>query len=112
MLYQKIKLFPFPNNFFLGKENFYIKRNSFFQPSVNLKYLSDRGSSHFNINFFPITASLFLFPTYSKRRTKKKLTIPGETGEDIEKIVGYSVSPSFGVHSTFKILPMSSCFGQ
>lgn len=38
--------------------------------------------------------------------------IPEETGEDIAKIDEYVVSPSTGVHSTLKILPTSSCFGQ
>lgn len=39
-------------------------------------------------------------------------SIPGETGEDIAKMVGYSVSPKTGEHWTFKILQMSSRFGQ
>ena len=43
---------------------------------------------------------------------KQGKSIPGETGEDMTKIEGYLVSPSRGVHSTFKILFMSSCFGQ
>lgn len=48
----------------------------------------------------------YLFPM------KKIQNVPGETGEDIAKIEGYSISPNTGLHSTFKILPISSCLGQ
>lgn len=49
-------------------------------------------------------------PFKPKEITEK--CVPGETVEDIAKIDGYFVSPSRGVHSTFKILPTSSRFGQ
>lgn len=50
------------------------------------------------------------FYIYSNEKGWENL--PGETDEDIAKIGGYSISPNIGVHSTFKILPISSCLGQ
>lgn len=43
---------------------------------------------------------------------KEFFEVPAETGEDIAKTGGYSVSPKMGMHSTFRILPMSSFLGQ